>query len=335
MTVARSRLIHPETTPYYHCVARCVRRAFLCGYDKYVHRSYEHRKPWVVDRLRFLASLFSIDVCAYAVMSNHYHVILRVDLEGNKRLSDEAVIERWGKLFTIHVLVARWQSGQTKSEAEVAAARELVNIWRERLADISWFMRCLNEHIAREANKEDKCKGRFWEGRFRSQALMDETALLACMVYVDLNPIRAGLCDSVEEEEFTSIHERIGDWKAASDKQCGGQGAERSNFLLPFARTKSETDREVPFDFKEYLYLTDWTGRAMRDDKRGYIPEETPKLLENLLVPHESWVMTVQHFSRSFGSAAGTWEAITALSHKVGHHWIKGHSACDRLYKSG
>ncbi len=72
MTVARSRLIHPESTPFYHCVARCVRRSFLCGYNKYANRSYEHRKPWVVNRIRFLAGLFSIDVCAYAVMSNHY-----------------------------------------------------------------------------------------------------------------------------------------------------------------------------------------------------------------------------------------------------------------------
>ena len=84
-----------------------------------------------------------------------------------------------------------------------------ISLWRGRLSDISWFMRCLNETVARRANKEDDCKGRFWEWRFKSQALLDEKALVTCMAYVDLNPIRLGISESLDSSDFTSIQERL------------------------------------------------------------------------------------------------------------------------------
>ena len=115
-------------------------------------------------------------------MSNHYRVILHVDADKAKRWKQDEVIEHWRKLFGGRVLVERYLAGQCKTMAEIDKVSELAHIWRTRLMDISWFMRCLNESIARQANKEDNCKGRFWEGRFKSQALLDEQALLACMV---------------------------------------------------------------------------------------------------------------------------------------------------------
>ena len=95
-------------------------------------------------------------------------------------------------------------------EAEIATVEEMAEEYRVRLYDLSWFMRTLNEYIARQTNAEDGVRGRFWEGRFKSQALLDEQALLAAMTYVYLNPVCAGLADDLETSDYTSIQERMG-----------------------------------------------------------------------------------------------------------------------------
>ena len=192
----RKSLINLTDTPYYHCVSRCVRRAFLCGEDKQTGKSFEHRRQWVEDRLLFLADVFCVDVCAYAVMSNHTHVVLRINKQKAESLSAKEVIQRWHKLFKGMILAQRYidpVDSDSLSEAEIETVKSLAEVYRNRLFDISWFMRLLNEYIARQANKEDDCTGHFWEGRFKSQALMDEVSLAACMAYVDLNPVRSRL----------------------------------------------------------------------------------------------------------------------------------------------
>ncbi|MFO6423539.1 transposase [Motilimonas sp. KMU-193] len=330
MTLPRGQLICPESTPYYHVTSRCVRRAFLCGMDHYTQQSYEHRKPWMLDKLKQLADIFTIDVCAYAIMSNHYHLILHINLSENRNLSDSEVAARWQQLFAMPMLVDDWLMEKKQTSAEQAVVADLIAEWRNRLKNISWFMRCLNEDIARKANQEDSCKGHFWEGRFKSQALLDEKALLTCMTYVDLNPIRADMCQRVEQQEFTSIYERIQQYKAKQNDQIV------KSALLPFERQfDTRQPHEIPFYFEEYLQLVDWTGRAIREDKRGYIPADEPKLLHELGIEQDSWLQLVSHFSRSFGSAAGSWEHLTAHSRKAGHCWTRGQTACNRLSGAG
>ena len=174
MTRPRQELISLEDTNYYHCINRCVRRAFLCGEDQLTGKNYEHRKTWVVECLALLSRVFAIDIAAYAVMSNHLHLVLRVDTAQAEQWTEQELMQRWSTLFQLPVLIARYQSGEADSEAEAIKAKEILQLWKDRLTSISWFMRSLNEHLARRANKEDRCTGRFWEGRFKSQALLDE-----------------------------------------------------------------------------------------------------------------------------------------------------------------
>mgnify|MGYP000185301322 CR=1 FL=1 len=219
MTRARHQLIDLSATSYYHVINRCVRRSFLCGDDPYIKRNYDHRRQWLVDRIKRLSSIFSINIAAYAIMSNHYHLVLQVDKVHADMWSMDEVIDRWYQLYNGHPIVDEYLTNPDISPIKLAKVEEFSELWRERLYDISWFMKCLNEHISREANREDNCTGKFWEGRFKSQALLDEKALLSCMAYVDLNPIRAGIATSVEDSEFTSISERIKQYKSHQRQQ--------------------------------------------------------------------------------------------------------------------
>ena len=229
MTQARRELVSLEATPYYHCISRCVRRAFLCGEDRVSGQSFEHRRQWIVERMKVLSQVFALDVCAYAVMSNHYHLVLRLRPERAQAWSDEEVLARWSELFSGPLLVRRFLSSERLGKAELQRVARFAATYRERLCDLSWFMRCLNESIARRANAEDRCKGRFWEGRFKTQALLDEAAVLSCMAYVDLNPIRAGLAQTPEGSDFTSIQERIRAWGESRGLGALSGGDRRGN----------------------------------------------------------------------------------------------------------
>ena len=161
MSAARKTVVDIGQVGVYHCISRCVRRAFLCGVDSYTGANYEHRRGWIAERLRTLSSIFSMEVFAYAVMSNHLHVVVRIRPDLADGWSAEEVAQRWCRLFP-----KRDGSGEPEPPSEkvitaFVADSERVKLCRERLGDISWLMRCLNEPIARRANREDKCTGRF------------------------------------------------------------------------------------------------------------------------------------------------------------------------------
>ncbi|WP_062260570.1 transposase [Endozoicomonas arenosclerae] len=324
MTRARSTLIDPGATPYYHCIARCVRRAFLCGEDHLTGQNYEHRRQWVVDRLNELATVFAIEVCAYAVMSNHYHVVLHINTRESESWSRDDILNRWTQLFSGPVLVQRYLASAKLSSAEWSRVDEYVEEYRHRLRDISWFMRCLNEHLAREANQEDGCKGRFWEGRYKSQALLDEAALLTCMAYVDLNPVRAKMADTPETSDYTSIQERIGQVKKPGARQ-------QPITLMPFRVQGQNPNEALPYILHDYLKLVDWTGRAVRQDKKGSISECAPPILSRLEIDSDEWLKTMAWNNR-FYRAIGRLDVMKAYAREVGQKWVQGMFSSSRLF---
>ncbi len=325
MPLARYRLVDPGTTPYYHCVSRCVRRAFLCGTDSCTGRNFDHRKQWILNRIKRLSSIFTIDVCAYAIMSNHFHLVLCIDSQAATALSDKEVVARWLQLFKGPELARRHLAGESLTAWESEALLSLVEVWRSRFSDLSWYMRCLNETIARQANAEDNCTGRFWEGRFKSQALLNEAALISCMAYVDLNPIRATICDTLESSEFTSIQERLRD-------RAGAQSTARKSWLKPLNSPGEPDSREkIPIQSSDYFELVDWTGRAIRQDKRGAIPAHVEPILKKLDVVEKNWVENTEQFGSRFYRALGRVNQIRKLARRSNQCWLHGLKAVQRF----
>lgn len=322
MTTARRTQISLDCTPYYHCIARCVRQAFLCGQDRFSGRSFNHRKQWLVDRLALQASVFAIDICAYSIMSNHYHLVLAVDQRRLASWSDDTVIERWTRIFKGPLVIQRYLEGHVLSPAEMTTVHDIATVWRQRMGDISWFMRCLNEFIARCANREDGCRGRFWEGRFKSIALLDKAALLSCMAYVDLNPVRAGTANSLLDSDFTSIQARLGE--VAPDRACCSSS--QTPNLRPFQESDhpSRHHHLLPGKLEGYIELVEWTGRQLRSDKPGAICQHLPTTLSQLGLSSGQWLTLSLKQQAQAACAIGGLARMQAFGQATGKHWLHG-----------
>jgi putative transposase len=355
MPTARRLLVDPAEGGVFHCISRCVRRAYLCGLDALTGRDFEHRRGWVRDRLQELAGQFGVEVYAYAVMSNHLHVVLGTDPGRANRWCDEEVARRWLTVFP----GPGGQRGQPPEASAVAALcqdRVRVTLCRGRLADVSWFMRCLNEPIARQANREDECTGRFWEGRFKCQRLEDAGALLACMAYVDLNPVRAGIASSPESSDYTSAQDRCVAWRArrglgvvaaataeptsAQEALLATANAEArcARWLVSFgpsnelASTTNASAWLAGLNEADYLELLDWTGRGIRTGKHGHLSDDLRPVLERLDLDVEAWVENVARYGSLFHRLAGKITRLRAWAAAKGRAWLHGHRGARLLY---
>lgn len=346
MGLPRSSYVKDGEIAVYHCFSRCVRRAFLYGYDSVTGRDFSHRKSWIVDRLRLLASIFAIDVCAFAVMDNHYHTILRTRPDIVATWSDRQVASRWLSLFP-HYRPNK-HSLQPLSENLISALTqcpERIAQLRLRLSSLSWFMGRLNEFIARAANNEDHVKGRFWESRFKSISLLDDAAIAACMVYVDLNPIRARLAACPEQSDFTSIQQRIRDWHssiittdsvpvdntlnpAATDDRSSPipESAPSSPWLCPIQSDPLRLGI-LHMNESDYFNLVHLSARVLSSPMPGTIdPNLVPLLLRLGIKPH-SWLDTVSRFHSRFHLAAGLISSLRCLADHLGKRWLAGLTA--------
>ena len=368
MALPRSKYVREGQEGIYHCFSRCVRRAFLYGFDTLTLRDFSHRKAWLVERLRYLAAIFAIEVCAYAVMENHYHTILRTRPDIVALWSDRDVAIRWLTLFPRHRDMSGVPTPPREEEICALADRpERIAQLRQRLCSLSWFMGRLNEFIARAANKEDRVKGRFWESRFKCQALLDEAAIATCMVYVDLNPIRAGVAATPEESDFTSIRERIRTWRketmttgstpTAPEMQSSSVGRRttvpKNTGEIPDPNTVRNSALAHPLDDwlcpiqsesgrrgilqmtpAEYFDLVDKSGRMTRSDKRGAIDADLAPMLLRIGANPDAWLETVSRFGSKFRLAAGLVSNLHNFADQLGRRWLQGEATARAAFAS-
>lgn len=369
MGYPRSKYYQEGEEGVFHCTSRCVRRAYLCGFDKLTQRDYSHRKAWILEKLRNLTAVFAIEVCAYAILATHYHTILWTRPDIVARWSDEEVATRWLTLYPPHRKRKRGPIPSIEEEVHALVENpERIAELRQRLCSLSWFMKQLNESIARDANKEDGVKGRFWESRFNGRKLLDEAAIATCMVYVDLNSIRAGLAETPEESDFTSIQERIRAWQrdnmpaasvpkatqvASVDddipvREAPGEvedfipdiqlnscddTTQRADWLCPI-QSDSKRRGILQMTEAEYFDLVDRSGRLMRSDKRGAIDAGLKPILLRIGANPDAWQETISDFGSEFHIAAGLLSSLRSFADRIGSRWIKGVAAARAAFLS-
>lgn len=367
----RGDVINDDVVGIYHCWTRCVRRAFLCGDDPLTNCNYDHRKTWIYDRAEELSRIFGVDVCVTAVLSNHYHLVVRNRPDLADAWSDEEVARRWWQLFPER----RDKDGRPAEPKPVeirslTADAEHVATLRRRLRSISWFMKSLNEHIAKRANQEDSQKGHFWEERFNCRSLLDEAAVLACSVYVDLNEVRAALARTPEESYHTSAYRRIlgrllrleraalqrSDGPVATWSQlraedpdfwlCPIDQASQAPLLGPGPTDpgtvqappsaslvhKQRRHGFLPVTLDQYLALLDWSGRGCPRDKPGAIDADLPPILKRLGLGASGWLELLQQFDQGSRQAVGSPSALLEEALRRGRRWLHGLGQARRCF---
>ncbi len=342
---ARRKLLGDQRQAVFHCWNRCVRRAFLCGCDPYTQKNYSHRRGWIIDREAQLAGLFAIDIEFRAELSNHLHLVLRTMPRVARRWTAEEVVRRWltvtrlAKCLTDEVPEPNWDR-----VAELAKDKKLVAKLRRRLSSVSWFMGILCENIARRANHEDECKGRFFESRFFCRECTDVNGILLCGIYVDLNLYCAGEVDDPLGSPHTSIYQRLqahGQRKQAGNRPDGWLGEltlrpERKGdeALADGSRTgrRASDLGLLPITLPNYVQLLQWTAAQLRSGQRDTIPADLMTVLDHFQVQPDHWLDTVAGYESTFGHAVGRAETLVAVAERMELQHLHGIAGCRNAF---
>ncbi len=347
MTIARSRLVDVTVSRWYHCISRCVRRAFLIGEG--VDSSTGDRKEWIERRLKELAEIFAVSVGGFSIMDNHLHLLVRLDSAVGDGWSAVEVVRRWFVLYPPRGADRKALSGETLEELRAQRLGDAAWIakTRERLKSLSWFMKCLKEPLSRLVNKAEKCTGAFFEGRFKSIMILDDEALLSVCAYIDLNPVAAGIAPTPEESEHTSIRERVviveeqgrtQDLEMAIEGSVPASkvsaGLEDKLWLVPIEdRRRIDSVREgmlAGFTLGNYLSLVEYTGRLIRDGKAS-ISAELAGVFEQLGSNAEAWKARLMKLSggRLLGRfLAANRQRLREVAERMGVHHLANLGGC-------
>ncbi len=364
MSKPRRQQISLNDTSYYHCTSRCIRQIFLLDenndFNKKLNskknnspenaavnnnKQNNERRNWIVTQAKKLATIFSIDIAAYAIMHNHYHIILKVDVETVLAWSPLDVIEQWQLLHKLPARVERlYQKGLVEKGCLNKFEKEQLDGWvetyRKRLYSISWFMKSLNQYIARRANKEDGVKGHLFEGKFKCQPLLDDGSILTCMSYVDLNPIRAKIAEIPESSDFTSIQERIFEKQGKPINPSIEEDASdplkhiKPAKLLPFAGAPhiNNNPKHIQAELISYISLVEWAGRQHYEGKRGKIDGELPDILKRLNINKDNWLEFSYAFKGNCNKAFGSSDNIENYNKHTYCRAKQGVKAASKFY---
>lgn len=313
--IARADLVDPEKVAVYHCINRCVRGGYLCGRDPVTGRNFEHRKGWIERRIAWLARWYGIDVLGYSILSNHFHILLRSRPDIVSEWSDNEVARRWLMLCPAgkDKLGRPLEPTEQQLDALSRDAERIADL-RCRLSDISWIMAMIAGPLARRANLEEQESGRFWQGRFKCVRLCDEAAMLACLVYIDLNLVRAGIAATPEDSDYTSLRRRLdavrtgkdaAPWLAPLQLDTSSLGPMPST-----AESRASDKGFLPISLPDYLNLVDWTGRHLIKSGSASIPANLTPILERTGIPPCHWLHVVHNFGRLFHRIAGAPHSI-------------------------
>ena len=368
--LARVEVFAADEIAVVHVMNRTVRRCFLLGYDSVTGRNYDHRKVWIDEQLIHQAQHFGIDLLCQAIMENHLHLMLRSRPDVVREWSSEEVARRWLMLCPERRDENRRPLEPTDFEIHrIVSNEEKVAILRSRLSDISWWMRLLCQNVAQRANKEDCESGKFWQARFRAVRLLDETAILSCAAYIDLNPIRASIARTIATSDYTTAQKRAFD--LALQSQDGAQsysaqspglpvaspaairsddrvaaGPRSSQHLAPVdlnersGRPGPHANSEgvrcsnkgfLPMSTAQYLSLLEWTARQQRAQKAGKAPKRFRRLFKRLEISASAWNELVRNFGRLFCIVAGKPVVIDSHTSRSGKHRYRARAAARDL----
>lgn len=325
---SRRDVFDPAEVNVAHIINRTVRRCYLFGHDQLTGTNFDHRKEWIEELLEHFAANFGIDLLCFAILSNHYHLILRTRPDVVATWDDTEVARRW-----LMICPHRKVDGRPAepSESELNMIRhcpdKLAEI-RERLSDLSWWVRLLNQRVAQRANREEAEHGRFWQDRFKAIRIVDEESLLACAAYVELNPIRAAIAETLEDSDHTSIQRRINaefSQVAAKDEDSRRHS---QDFLAPLTLAEqagdvgpmpSHTKRRcsdkgfLAIDIESYIELLEWTACKLVQRERGATTVSIPSILGRFRIEPRCWLELVLAFSKTFPMVAGRCDRVDGL----------------------
>ena len=343
---ARREIIRPGAAGIFHCWQRTVRRAYLLGKDPLTGKDHTHRRKWFIQRLQLLVQCFAIDVGFEAILSNHFHLILRTNPRLVKRMGDWEVARRYLRVFPgKRVLDEDWVEPTDQQIEALIADKARMAVIRKQLSSVSKFMGALSEYIARRANAEDDCDGRFFSGRFGSREVTHDSGLLVSGLYVDLNLLRTGEVSTPETSVYTSAWFRI----QARQAQFQGKTSDPpiDSWLAPLS-LQADHLGDVPCEsgerasdkgllsmsLDEYLQLLDWSGRQLRADQRGAIPDHLAPILQRLGIEGEKLLETLQDFPGLFRRLVGPAEQLVERAQELGRRWLHGVRPAARVFRS-